>query len=101
MNITLFFQDLIERGVKLWIEGEQLRCQGPGEVLTPEVFEILKQHKSEFLNLLRKNSPEPDKYPLSHGQKALWFLNQEAKESAAYNIAASLRICSPLDVAAM
>ena len=101
MNITLFFQDLIERGVKLWIEGEQLRCQGPGEVLTPEVLEILKQHKSEFLNLLRKNSPEPDKYPLSHGQKALWFLNQEAKESAAYNIAASLRICSPLDVAAM
>ncbi|MCP4261672.1 MAG: amino acid adenylation domain-containing protein [Planctomycetes bacterium] len=101
MNIPLFFQDLIKRGAKLWIEEEQLRCQGPGEVLTPEVLEILKLHKSEFLDLLRENTIGSEEYPLSHGQKALWFLNQDAKESAAYNIAASLRICSPLDVAAM
>jgi amino acid adenylation domain-containing protein len=101
MNITLFFQDLIKRGAKLWIEEEQLRCQGPGEVLTPEVLAILKQHKNKFLDLLRENIPELGEYPLSHGQQALWFINQGAKESAAYNTAASLRICSPLDVAAM
>ncbi len=101
MNISLFFQDLIQRGAKLWLEEDQLRCQGPGEVLTPEVLEILKQHKSEFLDLLHDNALEPEKYPLSHGQQALWFLNQDAKESASYNTAFSLRICSPLDVAAM
>ena len=101
MNITLLFQDLIKRGAKLWIEDEQLRCQGSAEVLTPEVLEILKQHKSEFLGLLREETSKPDAYPLSHGQQALWFVNQEAKESAAYNIAASFRICSPFDVAAM
>ncbi|MCP4261667.1 MAG: amino acid adenylation domain-containing protein [Planctomycetes bacterium] len=101
MKISLYFQDLIKRGAKLWIEEEQLRCQGPGEVLTPEVLETLKQHKSEFLDLLRKSASKPEEYPLSHGQQALWFLNQDAKESAAYNTAASLRICSPLNVAAM
>ncbi len=86
MNIPLYFQDLIKRGAKLWIEEEQLRCQGSREVLTPEVLEILRQHKSEFLDLLRENTPVPEEYPLSHGQQALWFLNQEAKESAAYNM---------------
>ena len=101
MNISLLFQGLIKRGAKLWIEGDQLRCQGSGEVLTTEVLEILKQHKSEFLDLLRKKTPEPEEYPLSHGQQALWFLNHEATESAVYNTAASLRICSPLDVVAM
>ena len=101
MNISLLFKDLIQRGAKLWIEGDQLRCQGSGELLTPEVLEILKLHKSEFLDLLRENTIGSEEYPLSHGQQALWFLNQDAKESAAYNIAASLRICSPLDVAAM
>ena len=101
MNISLLFQDLIKRGAKLWIEEEQLRCQGSGEVLTPEVLAILKQHKSEFLDLLREKTSEHDEYPLSLGQQALWFLHQNAKESAAYNIAAPLRIFSPLDVPAM
>ena len=101
MNISHVLQDLIKRGAKLWTEEEQLRCQGPGEVLTPEVLAILKQHKNEFLDLLRENTSKHDEYPLSHGQQALWFLNQDAKESAAYNTAASLRICSPLNVAAM
>ncbi|OQY57302.1 MAG: hypothetical protein B6247_00650, partial [Candidatus Parabeggiatoa sp. nov. 2] len=40
-------------------------------------------------------------YPLSHGQQALWFLYQLTQESAAYNIALSLRIHSVLDVPAL
>jgi len=37
-------------------------------------------------------------YPLSHGQRALWFLYQLAPKSAAYNTALTLRIRSTLDV---
>jgi len=40
-------------------------------------------------------------YPLSHGQRALWFLHQFAPESAAYNIAAAVRIRADLDVGAL
>jgi amino acid adenylation domain-containing protein/non-ribosomal peptide synthase protein (TIGR01720 family) len=38
-----------------------------------------------------------DAFPLSHGQKALWYLQQIAPQSAAYNIARAARIVSPLE----
>ena len=40
-------------------------------------------------------------YPLSAGQRALWFLHQLAPESSAYNIASAARIRGRLDVAAL
>jgi len=40
-------------------------------------------------------------YPLSHGQKALWFLRQLAPESASYHIVGAARIRADLDVAAL
>lgn len=55
-----------------------------------------------------RNSPTvlPEKesknaiYPLSYGQKALWFLSKLNPESAAYNTAFTVRISSNLDVLA-
>jgi alkanesulfonate monooxygenase SsuD/methylene tetrahydromethanopterin reductase-like flavin-dependent oxidoreductase (luciferase family) len=35
--------------------------------------------------------------PLSHGQRALWFLQQLAPDNCAYNIAVAARITGPLD----
>ncbi|HPL27155.1 MAG TPA: condensation domain-containing protein, partial [Anaerolineae bacterium] len=40
-------------------------------------------------------------HPLSHGQRALWFLHQLAPGSAAYNIVRAVRIVSDLDVPAL
>ncbi|HET9712646.1 MAG TPA: condensation domain-containing protein, partial [Pyrinomonadaceae bacterium] len=40
-------------------------------------------------------------YPLSHGQRGLWFLHNFAPESAAYNIARAVKIGAALDVAAL
>jgi len=40
-------------------------------------------------------------FPLSHPQRALWFLYQSASASAAYNVAFPARIRSPLDVDAL
>lgn len=39
-------------------------------------------------------------YPLSEGQRSLWFLYQLSPESTAYNIISSLRIYADLDVSA-
>jgi amino acid adenylation domain-containing protein len=44
--------------------------------------------------------PETD-YPLSYGQRALWFLYQLAPDSSAYNIASAARIRSQLDATAL
>jgi amino acid adenylation domain-containing protein len=40
--------------------------------------------------------PLPE-FPLSHGQRALWFLHQLAPESGAYNIAYGVRVRAELD----
>ena len=40
-------------------------------------------------------------FPLSYGQRALWFLYQIAPESSAYNIANAVRIRAELDTAAL
>ena len=42
-----------------------------------------------------------DLHPLSHGQKALWFLRQLAPESAGYNIIGAARIKAELDIASL
>jgi amino acid adenylation domain-containing protein len=43
----------------------------------------------------------PFGFPLSHGQRALWFLHQLAPDSAAYNVATVVRVTSGLDVPAL
>ncbi|HEY0736083.1 MAG TPA: amino acid adenylation domain-containing protein, partial [Herpetosiphonaceae bacterium] len=45
--------------------------------------------------------PPASSYPLSHGQQALWFLQQLRPESTAYNITRALRVKSELDMPAL
>ncbi|HTQ79414.1 MAG TPA: condensation domain-containing protein, partial [Thermoanaerobaculia bacterium] len=40
-------------------------------------------------------------HPLSHGQRALWFLQSLAPEGAAYNIAIAARLAGPIDDVAL
>src|SRR5205085_4021450 len=42
-----------------------------------------------------------DCYPLSEGQRGLWFLHQLAPESAAYSITRAVRMKSKIDVEAL
>ncbi|HEU5130551.1 MAG TPA: AMP-binding protein, partial [Pyrinomonadaceae bacterium] len=44
---------------------------------------------------------ESNEAPLSHGQRALWFLHELASESGAYNVSAAARIHSKLDSTAL
>ena len=46
----------------------------------------------------RRETEQPARYPLSYGQRALWFVNQMAPESAAYNISRAFRIRSSIDL---
>lgn len=61
---------------------------------------ISTQEKQTLLEqLLRKEAAlEKSSYPLSYGQRALWFLYQSATDSPAYNVAAVVRILSEVDV---
>jgi amino acid adenylation domain-containing protein len=88
------------------------RIQSGVGIVLP-VPSLLEGHSIKELAALmraRLNEPrgEPDapsaspheedfSYPLSHGQRALWFLQQTSPESAAYNIASAFRIRGELD----
>lgn len=43
---------------------------------------------------------QPQMFPLSHGQQAMWFLYQIAPQSIAYNIFMTVRLCGELDLGA-
>ena len=51
--------------------------------------------------LQQKARQSQSHHPLAYGQKALWFLQQQAPTSAAYNIAFTLRILADVDSAAL
>jgi amino acid adenylation domain-containing protein len=61
-----------------------------------------EEKRALLARLLReKANATKDWSPLSHGQKALWFLYRLAPESVAYNLLYSARVHAALDVAAL
>lgn len=64
------------------------------------VEEIL--HSPRLLGKREKASSQEQRqeFPLSYGQRSIWFLHQLAPESTPYNLAYALRIASELDVSA-
>lgn len=53
MMIREFLETLAVSDVKLWLEGDVLRCNAPKGVLTPEVQASIKARKPEILAFLR------------------------------------------------
>ncbi|MGK7875115.1 MAG: condensation domain-containing protein, partial [Xenococcaceae cyanobacterium] len=97
MNLEEFLQELTIKGWQLWIQGEKLRYRAPKNEPIESVLTQLKQRKTEILELLRDRPDILDIYPLSIGQRALWFLWQLAPSNAAYNIPITCRIRSHLN----
>ncbi|MCC6456163.1 MAG: amino acid adenylation domain-containing protein [Caldilineaceae bacterium] len=98
MSVAKLVIDFIQRGVQLGIDGDQLTVRAPANLLTAQERAALGSHKAEILALLRDYaSGSLALYPLSHGQRALWFVHQLAPESAAYHIMLALQIDGTLD----
>ena len=73
----------------------------------PSIFGLVEQiieqigKQSTKTHTLEKVSQTKTSHPLSHGQRAFWFLYQNAPDSPAYNTAAVMRILSSIDVPAL
>ncbi|NEQ63454.1 MAG: non-ribosomal peptide synthetase, partial [Moorea sp. SIO4A1] len=115
MKTVEFVSYLQNLGVKLWIDGEQLRYRSPKKVITPELKQSLVERKADILKLLRKahkntqsdagSSIQPisreQTIPLSFAQQRLWFIEKMALSSNAYNMPLTLNLVGKLDYVAL
>ena len=53
MNLQVFLEDLYNREIQLWADGDQLRCKAPAGVLTTTLRSQLMERKTEILAFLR------------------------------------------------
>ena len=113
MNIEQLVVDLTKQGVKLWVEGEQLRANAPKGVLTLETRDLLAKNKVELILLLHEKNAAPDtdlpllkterpqNLPLSFAQERLWLLNQLEPDSPFYNEQIALKLHGQLNIVAL
>ncbi len=108
MNIYSFLSHLRRLDVKLFLDGERLRCKAPKGILTPQLQAQIAERKPEILAFLHKDAVsaiEPvsrtGNLPLSFAQARLWFLDKLQPDSAFYNIPIVWRFSGQLNVAAL
>src|SRR6516162_2960555 len=68
MTALELLADLRERGVKLWVEGADLRFSAPKGALGFGATELLARHKAELVRLL--DAPSEDDAPRTRGSTA-------------------------------
>ena len=109
-----FLANLQTKGVKIWIDGDQLGCRAPKGVMTADIQQELKERKTEILAFLTEaqTATQSNSFPLvpvsrdeelllSFAQQRMWFLYQLDKESPFYNESCQLRIVGKLSVTAL
>jgi len=52
VSVAAFLGELRSRDIRIWPEGDQLRCSAPTGALTPELREHLRQRKNEIVEFL-------------------------------------------------
>lgn len=114
MSIEKFLANLQTKGVKIWIDGDQLGCRAPKGVMTAAIQQELKERKTEILAFLKEAQTATQstslpltpvardrELPLSFAQQRMWFLYQLDKESPFYNESLQVQIAGKLSVTAL
>jgi hypothetical protein len=55
IDVVSFLNKIQTAGVMLWIDGGDIRVKGPTDILTPDIVEMLKNHKKEIIRILQHN----------------------------------------------
>ncbi|WP_353122979.1 condensation domain-containing protein, partial [Planktothrix agardhii] len=113
-SIETFLSDLANQDIKLWMDGDRLRCNAPQGLLTPEIQTELKNRKAEIIQFLDQLGseeqinprtilpiPRDRQLPLSFAQSRLWFLYQLEGATGTYNMTGALSLSGSLQVEAL
>lgn len=86
---------LTKEGIRLQLDGDDIRVIYSGDSLPPDILLDLKENKHKLLSYLREEEQftiailpveEKEAYELSPGQKRIWFTCQMDLNSTAYNL---------------
>jgi amino acid adenylation domain-containing protein len=113
-SIETFLSDLANQDIKLWMDGDRLRCNAPQGVMTPDIQTELKNRKAEIIQFLGQLGSEEQinprtilpiardtQLPLSFAQARLWFLYQLEGATGTYNMTGALSLSGSLQVEAL
>jgi hypothetical protein len=98
MELKALLRELWQQGVELWLEQDNLRFRASKEVLTPARLSTLREHKTDIIELLRKNPSMLSGYPISHGQRAILMMSELVPNNIAYNQLAVAQLGADCDV---
>ncbi|HHP7244180.1 MAG TPA: amino acid adenylation domain-containing protein [Elainellaceae cyanobacterium] len=110
-SIQEFLLELSEQDIRLWLEGNSLRCNAPKDILTVALRDELTQRKTEIISFLSRTAmasgaiseviplaPSDSVLPLSLNQQGLWFIDQLEENLATYNQAFAVELKGDLNV---
>ncbi len=105
--IAEFLSELSNLDIRLWLDGERLRCNAPKDVLTANLQAEIAARKAEIIQFLNTSSTQEtikpvsrnQHLPLSFGQQGLWFIDELADGSTAYNQLFAIKFQGVLQVA--
>ncbi|WP_158750021.1 non-ribosomal peptide synthetase [Acidobacterium sp. S8] len=107
MSAEQLLSELRALDVRLFVEGDRLRCSAPKGRLTADLEKRISIYKPELLLSLRSSAKQAltiskrptitDGAPLSFAQERFWFLQNFDPGTTAYNITASYLILEPID----
>lgn len=113
MDIVDFMDNMLKKGVKFSLKGNELRCKVRKGILVKTDVDFIKKNKLvivEFINKAMRQSTERfDKkvellprngqhFPLTNQQLSLWFIYQMDKSCFSYNIPLVYEIKGQLDI---
>lgn len=98
------------KGVKLWVDGGQLRYQAPRGTLTGEDVDLLRTSKAQIIELLEEKASvlasasvgtKITRAPLAFSQRAHWRMYRLGERPAIRQVASATRLRGSLNVDAL
>lgn len=108
--VERLLERLSGQSIRVWVDGDRLRCSGPPGALTADVAGLLRTRKADILTFLAQAGTEAARTitprgelspPLSFAQLRLWFIDQMQPDAVSHHITFAVDAAGMLDLEAL